>query len=108
MKKFLFSALACVAFAGSGFASNEIVELKISTDSELGKHYKPLEMMPLADYPCKFSLCVYDPETGEDIYGFDYSGTAGGADDCFNKGLRLQEELSIQYPGMNISMEIME
>ena len=25
MKKLLFSALACVAFAGSGFASNEIV-----------------------------------------------------------------------------------
>lgn len=25
MKKLLFSALACVAFAGSGFASNEII-----------------------------------------------------------------------------------
>lgn len=47
------------------------------------------------------------PEAGEAIYGFDYIGTAGSADDCFNKGLRMQEELSLQYPGMNVSMEIM-
>lgn len=33
MKKFLFSALTCVAFAGSGFASNEVVS-EINYDVE--------------------------------------------------------------------------
>ena len=31
MRKFLFSALACVAFAGSGFASNEVVSENAET-----------------------------------------------------------------------------
>ena len=35
MKKLVFSALACVAFAGSAFASNEVVEEKqLETCSE--------------------------------------------------------------------------
>ena len=96
MRKFVFSALACVALAGSSFASNEVEAnkgLNVNLDFDAA--------------PCRFSVCVYHPDTGEAIYGYDYIGTAESADDCFNKGLRLEEELSIQYPGMNISMEIM-
>lgn len=51
MRNFLFSALACVAFAGSGFASNEVVsdkqdltleksvELDIADDSKKDCYY---------------------------------------------------------------------
>lgn len=36
MRKLLFSALACVAFAGSSFASNEVVNLNNSAFEGLG------------------------------------------------------------------------
>lgn len=100
MKKLLFSALACVAFAGSSFASNEVVN-EVEANKGLTVN------LDFDAAPCRFNLCVYHPETGEAIYGYDYIGTAGSADECFNKGLRMQEELSLQYPGMNVSMEIM-
>ena len=107
MKKILFSALACVAFAGSAFASNEIVEFKTTTDSELSGHYETLEMLPLADYPCKFLIYVYNPVTEEFIDSLIYYGNES-ADDCFNEGLRVQEEYSIKYEGANVSMDIIK
>lgn len=35
MKKLLFSAMACIAFAGSAFASNEVVDSTINQDEYL-------------------------------------------------------------------------
>jgi|GEM_PF-4947416 len=37
MKKFLFSALACIAFAGSSFASNEIVNNFATYEKEVSE-----------------------------------------------------------------------
>ena len=54
MKKFLFSALACVAFAGSGFASNEVVlDTKFITNEYL-------EALNAKVGDCSFSFKVVD------------------------------------------------
>src|SRR5690554_6154939 len=76
MRNFLLSALACVAFAGSGFASNEVVseiaEIKTVTtsveetaDSLLGRN------------PCEFNIWVED-ENGNQLDWWLGSGPEGG------------------------------
>lgn len=58
MKKFLFSALACVAFAGSGFAANEVIKFPKSLDYCIDE-----SVSRVGD--CTFSFKVIDNNTGE-------------------------------------------
>ena len=54
MRKFLFSALAVVAFAGSGFASNEVVsDTKVITNEYL-------ETLNARTGDCSFSFKIVD------------------------------------------------
>ncbi|QHC84746.1 hypothetical protein AS589_08085 [Empedobacter brevis] len=91
MKKLFFSALACVAFAGSTFASNEVELKDLFSNEDFAK--------------CNFTVVAYDPETDEVLETFKYSGNES-AGPCFDLGLKEQDRLSIKFPGANVRMEI--
>jgi len=59
MKKFLFSAVACVALAGSAFAGNEIVDVKSLDAGKTGPTVKESEQMTFRGI-CKGSAVVID------------------------------------------------
>ena len=77
MKKLVFSAIACVAFAGNGFASNEIVFEKQDFLAEMSKNS---EITESGGNPCK----VYVWATGPDGKSDWKSGDGGSLsyDDC--------------------------
>ena len=83
MKKILFSALACVAFAGSSFASSEVVESN----------------------PCEISILVYDRDGNLLDALIDHTFPEGGAP-CFDHGTSLVNELRGQYPEGVFSISI--
>lgn len=83
MKKFLFSALACVAFAGSGFASNEVVpeiaEIEtVTTSVENNSAYLntniSVEDTPNDGKPCSYTI-VYTNNAGRKV---TVTGTSNG------------------------------
>jgi len=89
MKKVLFSALACVAFATTAFAANEVVEKET------------LESSP----PCVVSIVVYSPD-GEllELIGDTTFPEAG--DPCLYYGHQLVDKVRKMYPEANLSVEI--
>lgn len=75
MKKFLFSALACVAFAGSGFASNEVVseitEIEMVTTSADGNSFHMnasvfTQQRSNETRPCSYTI-VYTNKAGRKV-----------------------------------------
>lgn len=89
MKKLLLSALACVAFAGSSFASNEVVEKET------------LESSP----PCVIAIIVYSPD-GELIELIGDKTFPEAGDPCLYYGYQLAEKVKRMYPDANLSVSI--
>ena len=87
MKKMLFSAIAMVAFAGSAFASNEIIVEALKADNDKTEQ---------ATVPCRWRT-VYHYSNGTVQYGPWQSG------DCYDtingKGERLL--VPIRYPHLS-------
>lgn len=63
MRKLLFSALACVAFVGSGFASNEVVYDTKNLKTEISVD---LDMVVAEKKPCSYTI------KGKDAFGRDF------------------------------------
>lgn len=92
MKKLVFSALACVAFAGSAFASNEVVVEKQELKSEKSVE---LEIVESNEKPCNFRV------TGRDAYGRSFvsswrtveNTTQSGCDGAKNAKIKELEKL---------------
>ena len=85
----MFSALACVAFAFSGFASNEVVE-KVDFQIE-------------GDNPCEFWISVTGPDGETELYMF-FSNLKGI--DCFNSIGVEYGVIKRQFPGYKIQVGI--
>lgn len=66
MRNFLFSALAFVAFAGSGFASNEIVYDEQNLKTEISVD---LDIVDDAKKPCSYTI------KGKDGFGRSFNTT---------------------------------
>jgi len=65
MKKMMFSALACVAFAFSGFASNEVVETnKITSDLDVEIVEQPVADPIVGVYTCTVNVEFPDGKGG--------------------------------------------
>ncbi|WP_177761556.1 hypothetical protein [Flavobacterium sp. I3-2] len=63
MKKIMFSALACVAFAFSGFASNEVVEGNESvSDFNLETEINESDFNIEGTKPCEYYISITSPE----------------------------------------------
>jgi len=54
MKKLFFSAMACIAFAGSAFASNEVVSENQLSVSEISENDSALRIESDEKRPCSF------------------------------------------------------
>lgn len=54
MKKLLFSAMACIAFAGSAFASNEVVNENHHLENEISENDSVLAIESDEKRPCSF------------------------------------------------------
>jgi len=75
MRRFVFSAIACVAFAGSSFASSETEELN----------------------PCEIIILIYSSD-GKLLEALvDLTFPEGGAP-CFAHGSALVNQLRDEYP----------
>lgn len=88
MKKFLFSALACVAFAGSSFASNEV----INDTKYVSTTVEKADDKPDFNKSCKIAVKV------KDRFGNGSTQYAGGSGnislaDCDNVRSRFEEDL---------------
>lgn len=89
MKKLLFSALACVAFAGSAFASNEIVN-----EENMSLNTVKDEIVESSGRPCKVYVWAISPG-GERVWKDGDGGTVsydecGKYKDKFLKDLKEQ------------------
>ncbi len=84
MKKFLFSALACVAFAGSSFASNEVV-----SDFEADK---------IEFAPCRATVYIYNASL-EMIGTKELVTDTPTHSGCVLAGGAFLAELEAAYPG---------
>ena len=90
MKKFLFSALAFVAFAGSGFASNEVVYDEQNLKTEISVD---LDIVDNAKKPCSYTI------KGTDAHGRPFHTrwtvqgdvTSADCDDAKNNRVALLE-----------------
>ncbi|MDM1071281.1 hypothetical protein HX001_02115 [Empedobacter brevis] len=91
MKKLFLSALACVAFAGSAFASNGII---LKTDSFF-KNYEEIK-----EKPCKISVKVRDKDGNSDVR---YSGSAGNVSLSECDGIRSRFESDLRAQGFYFS-----
>ena len=99
MRKLVFSALACVAFAGSGFAANEVVKLRNIEE------IKELEIIESSGKPCNVYVWVQTPDgkkewrTGEggSLSWYD----CGSYKDKFLQGLR---EEGLKFSDEDISV----
>lgn len=102
MKKFLFSTLACVAFAGSSFASNEVVEKDVLTITEESNNI--LDNFEFAEYPCQFGISVVGPD-GEFLDAYIGRGREAGAPcvSFIEKEINRMREL---YPGATVTVTI--
>jgi len=66
MKKIILSALACVAFAFNGFASNEATKEKTAVEVALVQVLNHVISFEKADKPCSVRVI------GKDAYGNDF------------------------------------
>jgi len=71
MRKLVFSALACVAFAGSGFASNEVVKNEITSDEnfQIENSTEIINSVESDTKPCRFRII------GRDAFGRSFDTT---------------------------------
>ena len=79
MKKILFSALACVAFAGSSFASSELL--------------LPFEV----NKPCSNTVYIWSA-SGEFIGTRERVTETPKHSDCLSDGVALLKELEEEFP----------
>lgn len=86
MKKLVFSALACVAFAGSSFASNEIVDKYDNYCSETSND--KIEF----NKPCKIEVRAKDGE-GNSVTKYASGSGNISLSDCDNVRSRFEEDL---------------
>lgn len=93
MRKLVFSALACVAFAGSGFASNKVVVEKQDFESAVEEFA-----------PCRVFFAVYDGsgDVLDYVYHETNTPTLGG---CYAYGAQLMLEFEALYPDGRIGDE---
>lgn len=103
MKKFLFSALTCVAFATTGFASNEIVKNKITLEENSQIEKNNFEITQKEEFaPCQVEFWIY----GADGTFIDYvhrltdTETMG---DCYSFAGDLMSGYERAFPGAVIS-----
>lgn len=86
MKKLLFSAMACIAFVSSAFAS----------DTSL--------MTP--EYPCEIYVTVIDRETG-DILEVSANLSKIGGVPCLELGAKIYRDYVALYPNADIQMKVL-
>lgn len=98
MKKLLFSALASVAFAGSGFASNEVVIEKQDLKTDITNSEFSLEEFA----PCQVEFWVYDADGGflDYVHKLTDTETIGG---CYQFAGQLMDDYIAEHPGSTIS-----
>lgn len=94
MKKMFLSALACVAFAGSAFASNEVIE---SIDCTNVEFLLDLEKTDIIENSMK--KCVVEVNTRDNwgnittiVYSTWYPNNAGGDFSCYNYAVGIQRQ----------------
>ena len=106
MKKLLFSALACVAFAFSGFASNEEVEAKeFVSDLNLETKVDEFKLKVKEFVPCEIIIIVRD-KNGDIVDALvDHSFRLGG-DACIAYGFGQVRLMQIKYPGHSLEIGI--
>jgi|GEM_PF-2436501 len=84
MKKLVFSALACVAFAGSAFASNTVVNEKDSFKGDKKKvESNDFSLDKLFFDNCAGSF-VYKDKTGKQMTKTLTGGTKASYDECLD------------------------
>jgi len=97
MKKMMFSALACVAFAFSGFASNEVVDEpknEIDNFSLNGSTINDSNFGLEEDWGlCTITITVTNAD-GEVTDTATYHRLAESAADCTSKGNAIAKELA--------------
>ncbi|WCM42527.1 hypothetical protein MG290_02310 [Flavobacterium sp. CBA20B-1] len=102
MKKMFLSALACVAFAESSFASNEVVKKNILTITEESNSI--LDDFKFSESPCQFGITVTTPD-GEFLDGFIGIGSEGGTP-CINFIAEELHRMRELYPGAIVNVNI--
>lgn len=93
MKKLVFSTLACVAFAGSAFASNETVD-----------NIDVFENLNFSDHPCQFLILVLDRH-GNILDHVIFYGSKEG-DPCLDNMMGEAERLQGLYPRAVLEFDI--
>ncbi len=93
MKNFLFSALACVAFAGSAFASDFASEVQQAT-----KYSSTL-------VPCYVSIIAYD-KNGDVIDSLIDTSFGSGGSACDDYGASVVKKWRALYPGATLDISI--
>ena len=102
MKKLLFSALACVAFAFSGFASNEVVEGKdFVSDLNLETQVDDYNLKVEDFAPCGISFFVFSAD-GEYITHIQDESDQKTASDCYSRAAGMMRIFEILYRGSSI------
>ena len=101
MRKMFLSALACVAFAGSSFASNEIVNKEIISDdkSQVENSVEIISTAEADKKPCKFRI------KGKDVYGRPFNTewrTAGNVTSSDCDGAKDSKILELKRQGATI------
>lgn len=105
MKKFLFSALACVAFAGSSFASNEVLEnVESSTKTTMCAFDKEImesdliikEQLVFSNGLCEIVIFVFD-RRGNLIDAVSRRSANVSSDWCANSYNRMLDMVMADY-----------
>ncbi|HLV46773.1 MAG TPA: hypothetical protein VKY32_07010 [Flavobacterium sp.] len=106
MRKFLFSALAIVAFAGSGFASNEVVSenAETKTVTTVTTVEEMMNLLVLGRNPCEFNIWVED-ENGDQLDWWLGTGPEGGFP-CLELAISTMEKVKSMYPKAKVSLQI--
>src|SRR5690606_15203281 len=104
MRNFLFSALACVAFASSGFASNEVVSEIAEIETVTTSAEEMLNILELGRNPCEFNIWVED-ENGNQLDWWLGSGPEGGYP-CIQLAIATLEKVKSIYPEAKVSLQI--
>ena len=97
MKKFLFSALAVVAFAGSGFASNEMVTNVNEQHNVIVKSiYKDTQELQSAKPNCFVTVSVYDSR-GRFLRNHYFEATTMTEDGCADYAESTRNFVTLMY-----------
>lgn len=118
MKKFLFSALACVAFAGSGFASNEVVseiaEIETVTTSvennEMNSINKTsnvfIDSIDNNSDPCQLTVRVYAKTKEGGLRLIHIGGYSSSSEDCLSWATGIINDHKKKYPEAQVTYEL--